>query len=378
MHAQNILRLLVIVNVSLVYLECSSIQSRVIDFSAISNRARDASAQCTWLTKSVSTVRQGFKATQDFWIGAAAGGFASFVVFPIDLAKTRIQDQVIVPGTKAKYRNTIQTITKVARKEGFQSVYHGVVPVIIGSAPSSALQLSGYACARSFLSRLLGVVPDALPLHYQMLAGGFGGLCEVIANSPMESIKIIKQVQGRAAGSTATIVRSIRLGGLFHGWSACMLRDVGFGVIYFPVYSHTKQWLADRRRAAAAAASPAAAAADARAPAPAAGPMSPEELVDSFLAGLAAAGPAGALTTPADAIKTRMQAGLALRAAAAAAGRAAPAAPPPTLLAAARGLWAEGGAAALFRGVGARSGRLAPQLAITLVLYDGITRLLAG
>ena len=199
---------------SLLIAGCSLYSSPTSEISVnILTTLRDVKNDC--FSRCSTGARELCSSSKDFWIGAVSGGIASFLVFPIDLAKTRIQDQVIQVGTKAAYRNTFQTITKVARKEGLRSIYHGVAPVIIGSAPSSALQLSGNGHAREFLAFRLGVEPASLPLQMEVLAGGFGGLCQVIANSPMESIKVIKQVQGRAAGSTRTIVPNIGLAGLY-------------------------------------------------------------------------------------------------------------------------------------------------------------------
>ncbi|KAJ1482887.1 hypothetical protein T484DRAFT_1802470 [Baffinella frigidus] len=54
----------------------------------------------------------------DFGMGAVSGCTASLMVFPIDLAKTRIQDQRIIRGVAPIYTSIIQTIKKVASEEG--------------------------------------------------------------------------------------------------------------------------------------------------------------------------------------------------------------------------------------------------------------------
>ncbi len=41
--------------------------------------------------------------------------------------------------------------------------------------------------------------------------------------------------------SAITIVRQLGLLGLYKGVSACLLRDIPFSGIYFPVYSHLKK-----------------------------------------------------------------------------------------------------------------------------------------
>jgi len=55
------------------------------------------------------------------------------------------------------------------------------------------------------------------------------------------------QVQGEAAKlgeavpkGAVHIIRQLGLVGLYKGASACLLRDIPFSAIYFPVYSHLK------------------------------------------------------------------------------------------------------------------------------------------
>jgi hypothetical protein len=91
--------------------------------------------------------------SKDFFLGAASGGVASLLVFPIDLAKTRIQDQKVVAGAELVYKNAVQTIFKVATTEGFPALYNGVAPVLIGAAPESALQIGMNDKAKAYFAR---------------------------------------------------------------------------------------------------------------------------------------------------------------------------------------------------------------------------------
>jgi hypothetical protein len=99
------------------------------------------------------TAKSILASTKDFFLGAASGGFASLLVFPIDLAKTRIQDQKIVAGAELVYKNAFQTIFKVATTEGFPALYNGVAPVLIGAAPESALQIGMNDKAKAYFAR---------------------------------------------------------------------------------------------------------------------------------------------------------------------------------------------------------------------------------
>ena len=99
------------------------------------------------------TAKSILASSKDFFLGAVSGGVASLIVFPIDLAKTRIQDQKIVSGAERVYKNAFQTILKVATTEGFPALYNGVAPVLIGAAPESALQIGMNDKAKAYFAR---------------------------------------------------------------------------------------------------------------------------------------------------------------------------------------------------------------------------------
>lgn len=134
------------------------------------------------------------ESAKDFMMGAVSGGIASFSVFPIDMAKTRLQDQRVVAGAELAYKNTVQTIGRVFKEEGFSALYSGVIPVITGSAPEAALQLGGNNFGRAFLAEKLDVSSVDLPVWAELLGGGLGGVMQVFATQPMERVKILQQV----------------------------------------------------------------------------------------------------------------------------------------------------------------------------------------
>ena len=71
---------------------------------------------------------------KDFMMSGIASGIASTAVFPIDLAKTRIQGSLANINGK-QYTGIFRTITKVAREEGLLSLFNGCTPVLLGSVP---------------------------------------------------------------------------------------------------------------------------------------------------------------------------------------------------------------------------------------------------
>lgn len=73
-------------------------------------------------------------------------------MFPVDMAKTRMQACAQLESSIAThqrtYSGTLQTIRKVLSQEGFISLYRGLSPVLLGSAPEIAVQITSYEVAR--------------------------------------------------------------------------------------------------------------------------------------------------------------------------------------------------------------------------------------
>lgn len=225
-----------------------------------------------------------------FALGSIAGAFGAFMVYPIDLVKTRMQNQRSAVGQKL-YQNSFDCFSKVIRNEGFRGLYSGVLPQLVGVAPEKAIKLTVNDLVRGKFSTKDGNIP----LWAEIMAGGSAGACQVVFTNPLEIVKIRLQVQGEALKAAARegeqvtkrsalwIVRHLGLVGLYKGVSACLLRDVPFSAIYFPTYSHLKKDFF--------------------------GESSTKKLgiVQLLTAGAIAGMPAAYLTTPCDVIKTRLQ-----------------------------------------------------------------------
>lgn len=70
-------------------------------------------------------------------------GVGSAAVYPIDLVKTRMQNQRTGSFIgELMYRNSFDCFKKVIRHEGFFGLYRGLVPQILGVAPEKAIKLT--------------------------------------------------------------------------------------------------------------------------------------------------------------------------------------------------------------------------------------------
>ena len=66
-----------------------------------------------------------------FVLGGIAGGTGATAVYPIDLVKTRMQNQRGSLAGEIMYKNSIDCFRKVVRYEGFVGLYRGMEVVII-------------------------------------------------------------------------------------------------------------------------------------------------------------------------------------------------------------------------------------------------------
>ncbi|KAL7982247.1 hypothetical protein Chor_009845 [Crotalus horridus] len=223
------------------------------------------------------------------------GGIAGLVgvtcVFPIDLAKTRLQNQ----QGRAVYTG--------------MCVSDGAAVNLTLVTPEKAIKLA----ANDFFRQLLSVDGKELSLASEMLAGCGAGTCQVVVTSPMEMLKIQLQdagrlgLEGTAAASShplqgqpyttgteaapkrpsatriaSELLRSQGIAGLYKGLGATLLRDVPFSIIYFPLFANLNKL----------------------------GQKTSEERASffhSFLSGCMAGSLAAVAVTPLDVLKTRIQ-----------------------------------------------------------------------
>ena len=306
--------------------------------------ARGAAAKVA--EKSGTILHKVLESAHHFGLGAIAGAFGAFMVYPIDLVKTRMQNQRSSGVGHRLYDNSIDCFRKIVRNEGFRGLYAGVLPQLIGVAPEKAIKLTVNDLVRT---RFTDQKSKQIELPYEILAGGTAGFCQVVFTNPLEIVKIRLQVQGELAKrsdavprrSALWIVRNLGIIGLYKGATACLLRDGPFSAIYFPTYAHLKKDFFGES------------------------PSKKLGVLQLLTAGAIAGMPAAYLTTPFDVIKTRLQVE-ARKGEATYNG----------LTDAARKIFRDEGFKAFFKGGPARILRSSPQFGFTLAAYEVLSGIL--
>lgn len=230
--------------------------------------------------------------------GGIAGIIGVSCVFPLDLVKTRLQNQPIGPNGERLYKSMFDCFRKTYKAEGYFGMYRGSAVNILLITPEKAIKLA----ANDFFRHHLTTKSGQLPITRQMLAGGLAGLCQIIVTTPMELLKIQMQDAGRvaaealASGKTVAkpsatsialkLLREKGIAGLYKGTGATALRDVSFSVVYFPTFAVLNDL----------------------------GPRKTDGSGDAvfwctFLSGCSAGAFAALFVNPFDVIKTRLQAG---------------------------------------------------------------------
>ena len=239
--------------------------------------------------------------------GLVSGSIGAFAVYPIDVIKTRMQNQN--SQIEKLYNSGFDCAKKLWNQGRHKLFYKGCLPQLVGIGPEKAVKLYVY---NYYITN-----NHNLNLYTHIIGGLLAGTSQVIITCPYEVIKINLQMNQQF---------SLNLSGLtslYKGASACFLRDIPFSGIYFPLYWFLKE----------------------------------KENYNPFLAGILAGAPAVLLCTPADVIKTRIQTINKNNTS-------------NKLINIALTIYKNEGFSAFWKGGGWRVLRSSPQLGITMIVYD--------
>ena len=228
----------------------------------------------------LETAGRVFTTLESFLFGAAGGAAGASVMFPVEAIKMRMQ----AVGRGATFDGVLRSALKT---EGLAGLYQGLRPTVLAVAPEKAVMFGVNGVLRTFMKPLTDE-RGMLPLPLEMAVGGAAGLGQVLFSSPKEMVMVQMQMASQqgvtpAMNNPLVHIKKLGLRNMYRGASATILRDVPFAAIYFAAYSRVKLAMGAR-------------------------PDRPLNFFETLAAATAAAIPAAFLTTPADVMKTRLQA----------------------------------------------------------------------
>jgi solute carrier family 25 (mitochondrial aspartate/glutamate transporter), member 12/13 len=154
--------------------------AKVLDSSWRSNEEDDSLV----IGKGKSFLHEIAESAHHFALGSIAGAFGAFMVYPIDLVKTRMQNQRGGAVGNLLYKNSLDCASKVLKNEGVRGFYSGVLPQMIGVAPEKAIKLTVNDLVRG---KLTDKDTGKIWVGYEFLAGGTAGGCQVVSRPPFLS-----------------------------------------------------------------------------------------------------------------------------------------------------------------------------------------------
>ncbi|KAI1899533.1 hypothetical protein AGOR_G00062770 [Albula goreensis] len=113
---------------------------------------------------------QAAESAYRFTLGSIAGATGATAVYPIDLVKTRMQNQRSTGSFVGElmYKNSFDCAKKVLRYEGLFGFYRGLLPQLIGVAPEKAIKLT----VNDFVRDKFTTKDGSIPVLAEVLAGG--------------------------------------------------------------------------------------------------------------------------------------------------------------------------------------------------------------
>ncbi|KAK9147371.1 hypothetical protein Scep_006128 [Stephania cephalantha] len=232
-----------------------------------------------------------------FWKFMAAGSVAGMVehmaMFPVDTLKTRMQMLGAAPSTAASppprrhpnYNNVGRFLASIMRSEGASGLYRGIAAMGLGAGPAHAVYFSVYEVCKEYLG-------GNRPGHHPLVHAASGIVATTASDAVLTPMDVVKQrLQLRESpycgvrDCVARICREEGCRAFYASYRTTVVMNAPFTAVHFSTYEAVKKVLSE--------VSP--------------GSADEGQLLVHLTAGGAAGALAGALTTPLDVVKTRLQ-----------------------------------------------------------------------
>ncbi|CAO3690061.1 unnamed protein product [Umbelopsis ramanniana] len=179
--------------------------------------------------------------------GAGAGIVSSIVTCPLDVVKTRLQNQGTGHPGIALYRGTYGTLSRIWMEEGIRGLYRGLGPTIFGYLPTWAIYFTVYDYCKERVGSQIGKEDDHWLVH--ILSAMTAGATSTTMTNPLWVIKTRFMTQNERTAyrynntlhAFKTITREEGLGGFYKGLGPSLL-GVSHVAVQFPLYERLKIW----------------------------------------------------------------------------------------------------------------------------------------
>ncbi|GJN71967.1 putative mitochondrial oxodicarboxylate carrier [Purpureocillium lilacinum] len=182
-----------------------------------------------------------------FAAGAVAGVSEILLMYPLDVAKTRIQLQTGKGGGAEAYNGMLDCFRKIIKTEGFSRLYRGISAPILMEAPKRATKFAANDEWGKAYRKMFGV--PQMTQSLSVLTGATAGATESFVVVPFELVKIRLQDKasaGKYNGMVDCVTKTVRNEGplaLYQGLESTMWRHILWNAGYFGCIFQVRQMM---------------------------------------------------------------------------------------------------------------------------------------
>ena len=180
--------------------------------------------------------------------GASAGCTSAFITCPLDVVKTRLQNQGPTSFRNHPYSGTFLTLRRIYREEGIRGNFRGLAPTLLGYLPSWAIYFSTYHRFKHMLADKLHSSTQSPLVH--MLSAMGAGATSTISTNPLWVVKTRLMTQTTRSDyqyrntwhALYMLFKVEGIRGFFRGLAPSLLGILHVAV-QFPLYERFRQLL---------------------------------------------------------------------------------------------------------------------------------------
>eukprot|EP00835_Amoeboradix_gromovi_P005868 NODE_602_length_6213_cov_0.213281.p2 type:complete len:277 gc:universal NODE_602_length_6213_cov_0.213281:5829-4999(-) len=154
--------------------------------------------------------------------------------YPLDVIKTRMQ--------VSYHRSFSDCLRLTVKKDGFATLYRGIIPVLFTAAVTRSLSIHWYISGKD-IYRSYGWNPN----YASFFGGLYCGLLSSLLIGPFECFKVVRQTSTMSASN---VIKSLHkmygIRGFFIGFPTQVCRDLLATTTYFGVYEYSNNYLKDK------------------------------------------------------------------------------------------------------------------------------------